>query len=301
VLRFLTGVALAGVYPPGMKIAAGHVSGGGRGLAIGVLVGALTLGSATPHLVAGLLDAGALPYSLVLAVSSALAVVGGLIVMTLVHDGPHAPPAAPFDPRQLGQVLRDRAVLLANLGYYGHMWELYAMWTWLTIFLASALGPGGTRPARLMAFAAIGLAGAGACVAAGWIADRVGRTTVTMIAMAISGGCCLLSPWAYRWPAAALLAFGLVWAAAAVADSAQFSAAVTELARPVYMGTALTLQTSLGFALTMVTIWTLPLLAREVGWQWVFLVLAPGPLLGTVAMGALRRRPEALRLAGGRK
>jgi len=145
------------------------------------------------------------------------------------------------------------------------------------------------------------VAGAAACVAAGWIADRVGRTTVTMVAMAISGGCCLLSPWAYRWPAAGLLCFGLVWGAAVIADSAQFSAAVTELSEPAYMGTALTLQTSLGFALTMVTIWTLPLLARSAGWQWAFLALAPGPLLGVVAMGALRRRPEARRLANGHR
>jgi MFS family permease len=300
-LRFLTGVALAGVYPPGMKIAAGHVSGSGRGLAIGVLVGALTLGSATPHLVAGLLDGGRLPYVLVLVVSSALAVAGGLLVMGLVHDGPHAPRPALFDPRQLGRVLRDRAVLLANLGYYGHMWELYAAWTWLAVFLAGALGPGGTRPARLMAFAIIGVAGAAGCVAAGWIADRVGRTTVTTAAMAVSGACCLLSPWAYAWPPGALLAFGLVWGAAIVADSAQFSAAVTELAEPAYMGTALTLQTSLGFALTMVTIWGLPLLAREVGWRFAFVALAPGPLLGVVAMLALRARPEAARLAGGRR
>lgn len=300
-LRFVTGLCLAGVYPPGMKIAAGHVSGRWRGLAIGVLVGALTLGSATPHLVAGLLDATGLPFRAVLTVSSLLAVAGALIVAAFVTDGPYAPRPAPFDPHQLGRVLKDRAVLLANLGYFGHMWELYAVWTWLAIFLTAALGP--MRPAapRLAAFLMIGVAGALGAVLGGWLADRIGRTTVTIGAMAISGACCVASGWAYAGPAWVLMAFGLVWGASVVADSAQFSAAVTELADPAYMGTALTLQTSLGFALTLVTIWGLPLLAEHTGWRFAFVALAPGPFLGCWAMAALRRRPEALRLAAGRR
>ena len=300
VLRFLTGVCLAGVYPPGMKIAAGHVSGRGRGLAIGVLVGSLTLGSGTPHLVAGVLDAAELPYRLVLTVSSALAVLGAILVLRFVGDGPYAPPAAPFDPRQLGRVLRDRAVLLANLGYFGHMWELYAMWTWLAVFLGAALGGSPAGP-RLAAFACIGVAGAVGCVLAGWVADRAGRTTVTIAAMAVSGACCALSPWAYAWPAAGLLAFGLIWGASVIADSAQFSASVSELSQPAYMGTALTLQTSLGFALTLIPIWGLPVLAEITGWRYAFVVLAPGPLLGCLAMRALRHRPESVKLAAGRR
>jgi MFS family permease len=300
-LRFLTGICLAGVYPPGMKIAAGHARGHGRGLAIGVLVGSLTLGSATPHLVAGLLDSRGLSYPLILTVSSALALVGAVMVATLVTDGPYAPAPAPFDPRQLGRVLRDRAVLLANLGYFGHMWELYAVWAWLAVFLADALGPGDASTPRLAAFVTIGVAGAAGAFLGGWLADRIGRTTVTIGAMAISGACCVLSAWAYAGPAWLLFAFGLVWGASVIADSAQFSASVTELSQPAYMGTALTLQTSLGFALTMVTIWGLPLLAQHVGWRYAFLALAPGPFLGCWAMAALRRRPEAVRLAGGRR
>jgi len=186
-LRFLTGLCLAGVYPPGMKIAAGHSSGRGRGLAIGVLVGALTLGSAAPHLVAGLLDARGLSYPLVLTVSSALALVGAAIVAGWVHDGPYAPAPAPFDPHQLGRVLQNRGVLLANLGYFGHMWELYAVWAWLAVFLAAAVGPGHPRTPRLAAFVIIGVAGAVGAVLGGWLADRLGRTTVTIGAMAISG------------------------------------------------------------------------------------------------------------------
>lgn len=300
-LRFLTGVFLAGVYPPGMKIAAGHVTGAGRGLAIGVLVGALTLGSATPHLVAALAGGADLPYRDVLAVSSGLALVGALLVATAVTDGPYAPRPAPFDPRQVGRVLRDRGLLLANLGYFGHMWELYAMWTWLAIFLASARGAGDPAWPRVAAFVIIGLAGSAGCVLAGWLADRVGRTTVTIVAMAISGTCCVLSAGAYAAPAWTVIVFGLVWGASVVADSAQFSAAVTELSEPEYMGTALTLQTSMGFALTLVTIWGLPLLAARAGWRFAFLALVPGPAFGCWAMAALRRRPEAIRLAAGRR
>lgn len=298
-LRFLTGVCLAGVYPPGMKIAAGHVSGRGRGLAIGVLVGALTLGSATPHLVVGLGGDAGLPHRVVMTASSIMAVVGGLIVITLVRDGPFAPKPAPFDPRQAARVVRDRPLLLANLGYFGHMWELYAMWTWLALFLTAATADPTT--ARLGAFAIIGVAGSIGAIVAGRIADRVGRTTVTISAMTISAACCLLSPWAFTAPTALLIAFGIVWGASIVADSAQFSAAATELAEPSYMGTALTLQTSIGFALTLIPIWGLPYLASEVGWRWVFVFLAPGPILGSLAMLALRRHPAAGKLAAGKR
>lgn len=298
VLRFCTGACLAGVYPPGMKIAAGHVSGRSRGLAIGVLVGAVTLGSATPHLVAGLFDDVDLSYRAVLTTSSVLALLGALTVLLFVRDGAHASPPAPFDPRQIGLVLRDRGVRLANLGYCGHMWELYAMWTWLVVFLGNALD---ARDARLIAFAAIGVAGALGAALGGRLADRYGRTTITIGAMAISGACCLCTPLVFGAPAAALLVFALVWGASAVADSAQFSAAVTELAERSYVGTALTLQTCIGFALTMVSIQGLPLLADAVGWRYAFVVLAPGPLLGCVAMLRLRRSPQATRLAGGRR
>jgi MFS family permease len=300
-VRFLTGMFLAGVYPPGMKIAAGHVSGRARGLAIGVLVGALTLGSATPHLVAGLVGGAEIPYRLVLEISSVLAALGALVVALLVRDGPFAPPRAPFDPGQVKRVLRDRPLLLANLGYFGHMWELYAMWTWLAVFLAGAMVPSDPAAPRLVAFVVIGVAGAVGCVLGGLSADRVGRTTVTIAAMAVSGACCVLSAWAYAGPAWVLVGFGLVWGASVVADSAQFSASVTELSEPSYMGTALTLQTSLGFALTLVTIWGLPILAGAIGWRYAFLALAPGPALGCWAMAALRRRPEAARLAAGRR
>ena len=298
-LRFATGVCLAGVYPPGMKIAASHVTGAGRGLAIGVLVGALTLGSATPHLVAGVLGDETLPWRAVLGTSSALAALGALVVARLVRDGPHAPPVARFDPRLALRVLRERGVRLANLGYFGHMWELYAMWSWFALFLAATGAD--PRAARLTTFLVIGVAGAAGALAGGWLADRLGRTRVTIAAMAMSGACCLASPLAFVLPAPAVLLFGLVWGASIIADSAQFSAAVTELASPESMGTALTLQTSLGFALTLLPIWGLPLAAEALGWRFAFVLLAPGPILGCAAMARLRALPEATRMAGGRR
>jgi MFS family permease len=181
------------------------------------------------------------------------------------------------------------------------MWELYAMWTWLVAFLSASAADAGGRAARLLAFASIGVAGAIGAAAGGWWADRAGRTRVTVAAMAVSGGCCLLSPALYGAPWLWLVPFGVLWGASVIADSAQFSAAVTELTEPDYVGTALTLQTSLGFALTMVTIWGLPWLAEVAGWQFAFLALAPGPLLGCVFMGRLRRRPDAARMAAGRR
>jgi MFS family permease len=301
VLRFCTGFCLAGVYPPAMKMAAGHVEGRQRGLAIGVLVGALTLGSATPHLFAAWAGDALLPHRVVLTASSALAVVGALLVANFALDGPYAARPVRFDVRQVGRVLRNRPMLLANLGYLGHMWELYAMWAWLAIFLAAALPASGEATPRLLAFVCIGIAGCLGAVAGGWLADRVGRTTVTMAAMLVSGACCVASAVAFAAPGWVLVIFGVVWGASIIADSAQFSACVSELAEPAYMGTALTLQTSLGFALTLISIWTLPVIAARAGWQFAFLVLAPGPLLGTWAMATLRRHPAAARLAGGRR
>ena len=307
VLRFATGLFLAGVYPPGMKIAASHVPSSARGLAIGVLVGALTLGSAAPQLVAGL--PADLSYEWVLTVSSVCAVLGAFVVVLFVTDGPHAAPAAPFDPSQIGRVLQNRGVFLTNLGYCGHMWELYAVWTWLFHFVSASLGAGAhaelaeaEHSARWIAFFAIGVAGFIGAVAGGLLADRAGRTIVTAVAMAISGACCLLSPFAFDAALPVLVVFGLIWGASVIADSAQFSAAVTELSQPAYVGTALALQTAIGFALTLVTIWGLPILVDWLGgWEYAFVVLAPGPLLGCWAMLALRRLPEATKLAGGRR
>jgi len=290
--RLLTGAALAGVYPPGMKIAAGWFKEG-RGLAIGVLVGALTLGSASPHLVRWAVSPAA--WRVVLVVAAVSAIAGGLLVLLIPNDGPYAAPSPPFSFAAAPRILRDRAVALANLGYLGHMWELYAMWTWMAAFVAASeqarRGPQADVAglAALVTFAVVG-SGAIGCWLGGKYGDRWGRSIVTSVAMAVSGSCAMIVGLLFGAPLPLLLPLLLLWGITVVADSAQFSAAVSELAPRDYIGTALTLQTSLGFLLTCATIYLLPMVASAIGWRWSMSVLAIGPIFGIWAMMTLRRR-----------
>jgi MFS family permease len=296
-LRFLTGMLLAGVYPPAMKILATWFRHG-RGMALGVLVGALTLGKATPYLVNGV---GSADWRHDVLFVSLLAVAGGLIVV-FVGDGPYALPAARFDWKQVGRVFRSRSVRLANFGYLGHMWELYAMWTWIPFMIRASLSLRKSDPAlaEVASFLVIGCGAAG-CVVAGLIADRVGRTIVTSSAMIISGSCCLAIGLLFGANPILLLIVAAIWGASVVADSAQFSACVTELGDPQYLGTALTIQTCLGFLLTVVSIKLIPRFVEVVGWRYAFMILAPGPLFGVIAMLRLRTLPEAVKIAHGRR
>lgn len=280
-LRFLTGAALAGVYPVAMKLLASWYAR--PGLSLGVMVGALTLGSGTPHLV----RAFGPPWQAVVLVSSVLAVLGGVLVARFTSPGPLLPARSPFDPRAFLRAFRIPDFRRSALGYFGHMWELYAFWGLLPLFLAAR----GLAPAQAAAltFAAF-LAGAAGSAWGGFLSRRVGEARVACGALVLSGLACLLSPWAFVAPLWLLVPFLLAWGAAVIADSAQFSALSARASPRAYVGTALTMQNAVGFAVTFVSVALLPPLAAWAGWRWAFLALAPGALLGAWAVAPLARR-----------
>ncbi|GAC1376251.1 MAG: MFS transporter [Acidimicrobiales bacterium] len=297
-LRFATGVFLAGVYPPALKAMATWFRRG-RGTALGVMVGALTLGSATPYLVNGL---GGVRWQVVIVVTSLLTLGGGLLAVLVASDGPFAFPVATFDPRQVRRALSNRGVRLATWGYFGHMWELYAMWAWFAVFFTDVLSRHGVaeprRGAAFAAFAVIGVGAVGSFVG-GVLGDRWGRTRSTALAMILSGSSAVVIGLLRAQPVGVVLGIGLFWGFWVIADSAQFSAMVTELADQAYVGTALTLQLAIGFTLSVLTIWLIPILRDHLSWQWAFAFLAPGPALGAIAMIRLLRSPDSARIAGG--
>jgi len=290
-LRFLTGFCLAGVYPPALKMAATWFRSG-RGLATGTVVGALTAGKALPYLIESL---GGVRVTPVVLATSGAAVVAALLVGLGYADGPFSFPRRPFSAKLIAEVAGERRVRLATAGYLGHMWELYSMWAWIAAFLAASaaaraargLTVPGPRALSLLAFGTIAIGAAG-CIWGGRLADRFGRERLVIGALALSGACALLSSAVFGRSFWILVPLAWVWGIAVIADSAQFSALVTEVAPPHAVGTALTLQTSLGFLLTMVTIQMVPPIVARVGWQFAFPALAAGPALGIIAIRRLR-------------
>ena len=284
--RGVTGLALACVYPVGMKLAAGWAGKRDAGLVVGLLVGGLTLGSASPHLVNAL---GGLGWRPTVAAASVAAVVAAGLVLA-ARPGPRHAPAPPFRPALALELFRHRGTRLATLGYLGHMWELYAMWAWVGAYLAASFAVSGGGGSASLASFVVMAAGALGCVAGGWMADRIGRARLTIGAMAISGACCLLAGPVFGLAPWLVVGLCLVWGATVVADSAQFSAAVAEAAPAGLAGTMLTVQTCLGFALTLPAIHLLPRVVERLGWGGgAFAVLAIGPALGCVAMARLLR------------
>ncbi len=297
-LRFATGFFIAAVYPPAFKLISTWFREG-RGLALGILAAAIVLGNGFPHLINGL---GGLDWRIVIAATSLLALLGGLIAGLLVREGPYPFPRAVFDLRQIGLALKNRGVRLATFGYIGHMWELFAMVAWILVFFVDAFDLHNFGSASAPAFATFAVYAVGAAGSwfGGILADRWGRTNTTILLMAVSGACALLIGLVFQHSLFLTLLIGLIWGLTIVGDSAQFSTMVTETADQSYVGTALTLQLAAGFAVTVVTIWLLPFLQAWFTWRWAFALLATGPAFGIWAMLRLKSLPEAALIGGGK-
>lgn len=288
-MRFITGFFLAGIYPVGMKIAADWYEKG-LGKALGYLVGALVLGTAFPHLLKSNLYA--LAWRQVLVFTSSFACIGGLLILFFVGDGPYRKPGSHFQPSAMFEVFRSADFRSAALGYFGHMWELYTFWAFVPIILQLYSSARHDMNISFWSFIVISV-GALSCVAGGYISQRIGSGRVALYALFCSGLCCLVSFSFFQLPIPIFILMMLLWGATVIADSPQFSTLVAQTAIPQYKGTALTIVTSIGFAITIVSVQVI----NYVFDNWtrtysIFILLAPGPVMGLTFLYRLAKQKK---------
>ena len=285
--RFVVGFFLAGIYPVGMKIAADYYSKG-LGLSLSLLVGALVLGTAFPHLLK--VSSQSIDWRLVIYITSALAALGGLLIYLFVPDGPNRKPAQEIQLSSFFQVFKNTPFRAAAFGYFGHMWELYTFWAFVPIMFVTFNVDAGSSAldVSLWAFLIIGI-GAIACIIGGVLSQRYGTRTVATVALASSGLCCLCLPWIIGSGMVWLfIIFILFWGMTVITDSPLFSTMVAQNATPELKGTALTIVNCIGFAITIVSIQLLSGLWASTGSTYAFMLLAIGPALGLWALWGAR-------------